>query len=65
MRADRLEAWSAAEVVRASELSGPAIARAIQTALSRGEPPTPPVSLDGLGHALDVLDAALEQSRAA
>jgi ATP-binding cassette subfamily B protein len=65
MRADRLRAWRAVEVVRASELSGPAIAGAIQTALLRGEPPTPPVSLNGLDHALDVLDAALEQSRAA
>ena len=65
MRADRLEAWRAVEVVRASELSGPAIASAIQTALSRGDPPAPPVSLDGLSRALDVLDAALEQSRAA
>ena len=65
MRADRLQAWRSAEVVRASDLSGPALARAIQTALSRGEPSTPPVSLDGLDHALDVLDVALEQSRAA
>jgi ATP-binding cassette subfamily B protein len=65
MRADRLEAWQAAEVVRPSELSGPAIARAIESALSRGDPGTPPVSLDGLTRALDVLDTALAQSRAA
>jgi len=65
MRADRLEEWKAVEVVRSRELSGPAIARAIRTALSRAEPPAPHVPLDGLGRALDVLDAALEQSRAA
>jgi ATP-binding cassette subfamily B protein len=65
MRADRLEAWQAVQVVRTPELSGPAIATAIQTALSRGEPTTPPVSLEGLSHALDVLDTALEQARAA
>ena len=65
MRADRLRAWQAVDVVHPAELSGPAIASAIQSALSRGEPPAPPVSLDGLSRALDVLDAALEQSRAA
>ena len=65
MRADRLQAWKAVEVVRAPELSGPALASAIQHALSRGKPPPPPVPLDGLSRALDILDTALEQSRAA
>jgi ATP-binding cassette, subfamily B, bacterial len=65
LRADLLEAWQAVEIVRSSELSGPAIAAAIQRALSRGEPPTPPVPLDGVGNTLDVLDVALEQARAA
>ena len=65
LRADRLEAWQAVEIVRAPELTGPALAAAIQTALSGGDPPSPPVSLDGLSHALDVFDSALEQSRAA
>ena len=65
MRADRLQTWEAAEVLRASELSGPALAAAIQTALSRDEPRTAPVSLDGLSRSLDVLDTALAQSRAA
>jgi ATP-binding cassette subfamily B protein len=65
MRADRLEKWRAVEVVRSQELSGPSIACAIRAALSRAEPPAPPVPLHGLGRALDVLDAALEQSRAA
>jgi predicted glycosyltransferase len=65
MRAERLEEWQAAEVIRASELGGPAIAGAIEAALSKGEPPLPPVSLDGLTRTLDVLDNALEQSRAA
>jgi ATP-binding cassette, subfamily B, bacterial len=65
LRADRLEAWQAVEIVRASELSGPAIAAAIQRSLSRGEPRTAPVPLDGLGRALEIFDTALEQSRAA
>jgi hypothetical protein len=41
------------------------MADAIRTVLSRGEPPAPPVSLDGVRNALDVLDTALEQARAA
>jgi len=65
LRADRLEEWKAVEVVRARELSGEKIAGAIQRALSRDEVPQPPVSLDGLRRALDVLDATLAQARAA
>ena len=40
-------------------------ANAIQTVLSRGEPPAPPVSLDGVPNTLAVLDSALEKVRAA
>ena len=65
LRADRLEEWKAVEVVRARELSGEKISGAIQRALSRGEVPPPPVSLDGLRRALDVLDVALAQAKAA
>ena len=65
LRADRLEDWKAVEVVRARELSGEKITGAIQRALSRHTVPQPPVSLEGLGRALDVLDIALEQARAA
>jgi ATP-binding cassette subfamily B protein len=65
LRAGWLESWEAAEVVRTQELSGRALAGAIEKALSRGRPPLPPVSLDGLRQALDVLDATLEQARAA
>ena len=65
LRADRLQTWQAAEVIRASALSGPTIAGAIETALLRGKPSTPPVSLEGLTRALDILDTALEQARAA
>ena len=65
LRADRLQTWQVAEVIRASALSGPTIAGAIETALSRGKPSTPPVSLEGLTRALDILDTALEQTRAA
>jgi ATP-binding cassette subfamily B protein len=65
LRADRLEAWDAAEVLRPSELSSREIASAIQAVISRGEPPIPPVSLDGVQNTLDVLDTALAQARAA
>jgi predicted glycosyltransferase len=65
LRADRLQAWNAAEVVRPSELSSREMADAIQAVLSRGEPPTPPISLDGVPNTLDVLDTALAQARAA
>jgi predicted glycosyltransferase len=65
LRADRLEEWQAAEVVRARELSGDSIAAAIRRALSRPELPPPPVSLDGLRRALDVFDTTLEQAEAA
>jgi ATP-binding cassette subfamily B protein len=65
LRADRLQAWNAAEVVRPSELSSREMANAIRTVLARGEPPTPPVSLDGVRNSLDVLDTALKQARAA
>jgi hypothetical protein len=41
------------------------MANAIRTVLARGEPPTPPVSLDGVRNSLDVLDTALKQARAA
>jgi predicted glycosyltransferase/ABC-type transport system involved in Fe-S cluster assembly fused permease/ATPase subunit len=65
LRADRLESWNAAEVIRQSELSSRVMASAIQSVISRGEPPAPPVSLDGIQNALDVLDTALAQARAA
>jgi predicted glycosyltransferase len=65
LRADWLEEWKAVEVVRARELSAERISGAIQRALSRTEPPSPPVSLDGLRRALDVFDATLEEARAA
>jgi predicted glycosyltransferase len=65
LRGDRLQAWNAAEVVRPSGLSSREMARAIRTVLSRGEPATPPVSLDGVQNTLDVFDATLAQARAA
>jgi ATP-binding cassette subfamily B protein len=65
LRADRLESWNTAEVVRAPELSSREIANAIRSAISRGEPPVSPVSLDGIRNTLDVLDTALAQARAA
>jgi ATP-binding cassette subfamily B protein len=65
LRADRLQEWSAAEVVRPSELSSRQLASAIRSAISGGEPPAPPVSLDGIKNTLDVLDTALAQARAA
>ena len=65
LRADRLEAWNASEVVRPSELSSREIADAIRTVISRGEPPATPIPLDGVRNTLDVLDTALEQARAA
>jgi ATP-binding cassette subfamily B protein len=65
LRADRLEAWNVAEILRPSELSSPEIADAIRAVISRSEPPIPPVSLDGIQNALDVLDTALAQARAA
>ena len=65
LRADRLRDWNAAEIIRPPELSSREMADAIRSVLSRGEPPTPPVSLDGVRNTLDVLDTALEQARAA
>lgn len=65
LRADRLQAWNAAEVIRPPELSSREMANAIRSVLSRGEPAAPPVSLDGVRNTLDVLDTALEQARAA
>jgi predicted glycosyltransferase len=65
LRADRLQDWSAAEVIRPPELSSREMASAIRSAISRGEPSTAPVSLDGVRNTLDVLDTALEQARAA
>jgi ATP-binding cassette, subfamily B, bacterial len=65
LRADRLQAWNAAEVVRPSELSSREMTNAIRAVLSRGRPAIPPVSLNGVRNTLDVLDAALEQARAA
>jgi predicted glycosyltransferase/ABC-type cobalamin/Fe3+-siderophores transport system ATPase subunit len=65
LRADRLEEWNVAEVIRARALSGEAVARAIQRALSRSEPPPAPVRLDGLEGALDVFDKTLEEAKAA
>jgi predicted glycosyltransferase len=65
LRADRLQAWNAAEVVHPSELSSREMANAIRTALSHGEPPAAPISLDGVRNTLEVLDSALEKARAA
>jgi len=65
LRADQLESWNAAEILRPSELSSHALADAIRSVISRREPPTPPVSLDGVRKTLDVLDTALAQARAA
>ncbi|MDX6479911.1 MAG: ATP-binding cassette, subfamily bacterial [Gaiellaceae bacterium] len=65
LRADRLESWNAAEVIRASELSSREMARAIRSVIDRGEPELPPISLDGVQNALDVLDTALAHARAA
>ena len=65
LRADRMESWGAADVIRPSELSSREMARAIRSVISRGEPATPPFSLDGIQNTLDVLDTALAQARAA
>lgn len=65
LRADQLEAWGAAAVVRPSELSSRKMADAIRTVLARGKPSTPPIPLDGVRNTLEVLDTALEQARAA
>jgi predicted glycosyltransferase len=65
LRADRLENWNTAEVLRPHELSSREMARAIRAVISRDAPPAPPVSLDGVQNTLDVLDTALAQARAA
>lgn len=65
LRADRLETWAAAQIVRPAELHGHALVSAIRTALGRARPPAAPVSLDGLERTLDVLDTTLAQARAA
>jgi ATP-binding cassette subfamily B protein len=63
LRADRLEEWQAAEVVRHRELRSATIADAIRRALARNELPPTPVPLDGLQRALDVFDTTLAQTR--
>ena len=65
LRADRLQAWNAAEVIHPSELSSREMANAIRTVLANGEPAPPPISLNGVPNTLAVLDAALEKARAA
>jgi predicted glycosyltransferase len=65
LRADRLERWNAAEILRPSELSSREMANSIRSVISRGEPPLPPVSLDGFENALNVFDTTLAQARAA
>jgi ATP-binding cassette subfamily B protein len=65
LRADRLESWNAAEVLRPHELSSREMASAIHSVLARGEPAAPPVSLDGVQNTLDIFDTALAQARAA
>jgi predicted glycosyltransferase len=65
LRADRLEAWQAAEVIRPPELSSREMANAIRTVLSHAKPATPPVSLNGVPNTLAILDTALEKARAA
>ena len=47
------------------ELRSREMANAIRSVISRGEPATPPVSLDGVRNALDVFDTALAHARAA
>jgi ABC-type transport system involved in Fe-S cluster assembly fused permease/ATPase subunit/predicted glycosyltransferase len=65
MRADRIEEWKAARVVRADELSSGTIADAIWAALSCEAVQPPPVPLDGLRRAIGVFDSTLEQAKAA
>jgi predicted glycosyltransferase len=65
LRADRIEQWDAAVVIRPTELSSRAMASAIRSVISRGELAVPPVSLDGIRNTLDILDTALAQARAA
>jgi predicted glycosyltransferase len=65
LRADRLQSWDAAEVIRPGDLSSRTLANAIRSVIERGEPATPPVSLAGVQTTLDVLDKALAQARAA
>ena len=65
LRADRLQAWNAAEVIRPGELNSWEMASAIQAVLARGEPTTPPISLNGVSNTLAVFDTALKKSKAA
>lgn len=65
LRADRLQAWNAAEVIHPLGLNSRAMAHAIQTVLTHGEPAAPPVSLNGIPNTLAILDTALKKARAA
>src|SRR5262249_19613395 len=56
LRAERLEEWGVADVVRAEELSPRSLAHAIEHALAKPGPSPGQVPLGGLESALDVFD---------
>lgn len=62
IRTDRLREWSIARVVPAPDATPAHLATEIEAALHADEPPTAPVSMDGLDRAVDAFDAALATS---
>jgi predicted glycosyltransferase len=64
IRTDRFRQWNIARVVHAQDATPAQLASDVDAALHAGEPPVPPVSLDGLDKAVDAFDAALATSHA-
>ncbi len=65
LRAARLAQWGVVTTVAAGEHCAQKLAGAITAALDGPPPPRCPVSVDGLGRAVDVFEAALHEVRAA
>jgi predicted glycosyltransferase len=64
LRAQRLAEWGVATVVGHGSDAEGRLAEAIATSLDRGTDARPPVALDGLERAIDVLDSIATEVRA-
>jgi ATP-binding cassette subfamily B protein len=63
IRAERLAHWGSARVLAAADVSAPALALEIGSALDGPPPASPPISLGGIDAALDTFDAVLAARR--
>jgi predicted glycosyltransferase len=64
LRAQRLAEWGVAKVVTHGAESTTQLCDAIAASLQNGKQAPPPVALDGLERAMDVLDSITEEVRA-